>query len=35
MFRVFQEERLITVCMFGFLGSSILLRIFLDYCIGI
>ncbi len=29
MFRVFQEERLITVCMFVFLGSSILLRIFL------
>lgn len=29
MFRVFQEERLITVCMFGFLASSIILRIFL------
>lgn len=29
MFRVFQEERLITICMFAFLGSSIILRIFL------
>ena len=29
MFRVFQEEKLITICMFAFLGSSILLRVFL------
>lgn len=29
MFRVFQEERLITICMFTFLGISIILRIFL------
>lgn len=29
MFRVFQEEKLITVCMFTFLAGSILLRIFL------
>ncbi len=29
MFRVFQEEKLITICMFAFLGGSILLRVFL------
>lgn len=29
MFRVFQEEKLITICMFVFLGASIILRIFL------
>lgn len=29
MFRVFQEERLITICMFACLGISIILRIFL------
>ena len=29
MFRVFQEEQLITICMFAFLGISIILRIFL------
>ncbi len=29
MFRVFQEEKLITICMFTFLGGSILLRVFL------
>ncbi|MCI8542297.1 hypothetical protein [Acetatifactor aquisgranensis] len=29
MFRVFQEERLITICMFTCLGISIILRIFL------
>lgn len=29
MFRVFQEEKLITILMFAFLGSSIILRIFL------
>ena len=29
MFRVFQEERLITICMFACLGVSIVLRIFL------
>ena len=29
MFRVFQEEKLITSCMFAFLGGSILLRVFL------
>ena len=29
MFRVFQEEKLISICMFTFLGSSIILRVFL------
>lgn len=29
MFRVFQEEKLITICMFAFLVGSILLRVFL------
>ena len=29
MLRVFQEEKLITICMFAFLGCSIILRVFL------
>ena len=29
MFRVFQEEKLITICMFVCLGVSIILRVFL------
>ncbi|MBE5884574.1 MAG: hypothetical protein E7291_09240 [Lachnospiraceae bacterium] len=31
MFRIFQEEKIITVCMFAFLGISIVVRVLLGY----